>query len=294
MRHLTALILSLTACGSVVRAPGTEPEVDGGSADSDAPGAPAVDAPGTTARCDRTRPFGVPTRLDVFDPLRLPGPSLTLSGDELAAVVSEGGELRLGLRPDLASEFPTPTTELFANVNVGIALAAPTITADALHVYYLGEEGFLEHAGRPDLTAPFVPDGRILVGNQNVIPGAFQIAADGQTIYFIDLNDSLLHAATAVDPITFNARRVETTMPITTMALAPDERTLYYSGGVEVLVSTRTTLDRLFEPGVAQAEVTGGTRNVPLVVTADDCELYFASDRDQVDRTDVFRARRGL
>jgi hypothetical protein len=218
-----------------------------------------------------------------------------VSGDELFASVSEGGELRGGSRPDLESEFATPTADpLFASVNLGIALEAPSITGDALQIYYTGDEGFLEHAARPDPAQPFAPTGRVVVQNANLIPGGFQISSDGQTLYWIDLSDSKLRAATSVDPGRFNAARTISTMTVKSLALAPDELRLYYNAGAEILVSTRTTLQRLFEPGTAQAELSAGTRNTPLVITADDCELYFASDRDQANRTDIFRARRGL
>ncbi len=255
-----------------------------------------MDAATPSARCDPNQPFGTLTRLDVFNPLRQPSPRLTLSGDELTVVVTEQGELRSSRRPDRDADFPQPTNQPFANLNQGIALDLPSITSDALDVYLTGDEGFLSHASRPDLDSLFANGAFVKVNGRTQIPGGLQISSDRQTLFRIDLNDNKLHAATQVDSATFTADAVISTMTLAQPVISADGLRLYYVSGNQIFATTRTTLQRQFEPGTAVAEVNAdSTRAAPLAVTADDCELYFSSDRSgPAGKTDVWRARRGL
>ncbi|MEO8698941.1 MAG: hypothetical protein ABI867_02825 [Kofleriaceae bacterium] len=276
MRHLTILVLVFAAaCGTIV----SEPTGD----DDDVPGDddPGDDDPGTPDRCDRTRPFGQPFGLDTFNTNTSgQSPTLSLTQDELVAVVSENGQLLAARRSVITDEFPQPSGEVFAQINNGTTFFnAPAITADGLHAYFLAD-GLLFHAERSDLDSEFTALAQITIASSNAAPFGFTISADGQTVYAVDDSDGLLRSASASDAITFDTIRVDSAMAMVDPVLDPSQLRLYYTTGNDILVSTRASVDEPFMSGQPLTDInTTDFLEEPMFVSADDCSIVFKSDR---------------
>ena len=284
MRHLVASIPLLVACGSVVAPPrpgGEPPPPPGGQ-------------PPSTARCNPNTAFGTPTGRD-FATSSTGGatPALSLSGDELEAVIANSGQLLSARRPALTIDFDAVDPAPFADFNVDAFNEAASLTGDALHLYFLSPDGFVFHATRSDRDAAWRFGGQVFVDGAPLLPGRFAIASDGQTLYWVDANDGQLRSALGTDDVTFDGTVIASTEPVSTVVLDASETVLYHATGGDILVSTRASVDEAFGPGSPLAELNTGAFEAPLAVSLDDCVLYFQSDRPgHLGLGDVWKASR--
>lgn len=288
-RYLTASLLFLVACGSVVRpVPGDEPPPGD---DDELP--PDDDEPPPAGRCNPTGAFQAPTGRD-FATVSTGGATGTfsLTTNELLAVVTGGNGLLTARRDSLAEDFDAVDDSLFAEQNNGNFNEGPSLTGDGLHVYYLSE-GFVFHATRVDNDSPFTNTAQVFVDGVSLLPAGFQVAADGGTLYWVDPQDAMLRSAFFVDDVTFESTTVASTSTIARPVIDATELVLYHAAGGEILVSTRATADEPFGDGVPLTDLNSDAFEAPLAISSDNCVLYFQSDRPGHDGLgDVWKSTR--
>lgn len=283
MNYFTgALVAFSAACGSVTSSPpGTPP-----------PGGPDGGSPNNNGRCDTSADFATPTGRD-FATSSTGGatPSFALAGDELEAVLAQGGQLLGARRITLANDFDA-VAPLFAPVSR--TDDAVSLTGDALHLYFRGD-AVLFHSSRTSRDEPFGAPARVAIDGSALAVTEFAIASDGQTLYFVATGDpdGLLRAAAAIDADQFTTVSPVTSGAIERPVISADELVLYHGSGGDILISTRSTPDEMFGDPTPVAGVTSSAFEAPLAVSPDDCVLYFQSDRGgHIGLGDVWRATR--
>jgi len=184
----------------------------------------------------------------------------------------------------------------------------PTLTADGLFLYfdsYRPDRG-VQVATRGDASAAFGEASSATLGDvENFEP---YVVPSGSALYFttgweVD-GGRLLHAWRA--PLTDGKAgkpelvRFEGTDDIGQRApvVSPDEKTIYFTGmyppaqGPDIYMATRTSVDKPFGVPRPLEGLNSMSWDYPTFITADACELYFASRRPAVGGWDLYRARR--
>jgi hypothetical protein len=314
---LTALPLSVAACGGSVTSDPPDATVDAviGDAstlpDAEVPTPPdaGIDAEGSRPRCDVSQPFGTP--------VKLPGPvngdttedqSPWLSRDERRMYFSSnrdprGTLLHLAVRDDADATFGQPQLvdvpgTSFFNVN-------PTLSDDE-RTLWIESRGDLFATTREAIGDPFPAATRMAITSSET--GVL----DAQP--FVTLAGNALYFSSTRSPVTsgyglFRATRsgadfaiAANAQPIITGAqhvfLSDDERTIYYmvsNNGTKIVTATRTLVT---DPFGAATELTAlGTaerddENAPGWVSPDGCRLYMHSNRGTVSQRDIYVATR--
>jgi hypothetical protein len=278
---ISLLALSAVGCGSVSGDPD-------GATSSDGP-PPMPDGSGA-ARCNPALSFGAPTFVASLSS-SFEESALSLTRDELTAYVSRsnpGNTLLSATRASTSVAFPMPATDpaLAAVVNQAGTEYCPTPTADALVMYFHRQtpnDIGIYAATRASQASPFDAGNLVSVGGMGLLDALTPaISADGQTLYWLDFQQFLLHSAPRAGTATqFGLPRVTSTISMFNPVLSADGLTLYYSDGMEtdVLASTRASTSDVFGTGVPVANVNSPERDAPLFLSNDGCVLYLKSSR---------------
>jgi WD40-like Beta Propeller Repeat len=163
----------------------------------------------------------------------------------------------------------------------------PSSTADGLILYFHRQSGGtvgVFAAGRVDAQSTFTAGAAVTVDGTSLVNTILPtISADGQTLYFVDLTDTRVYAATrGASPTAFTGRRAASSVMIGSQPiLSADELTMYYAqvNGVDVLVSTRASKTQQFGTGIPLGDGSSPAADQPVALSHDGCVLYISSAR---------------
>jgi len=290
-------VVVFAACGSVE------------NKTSDARGPDDAGSDTANARCDPSKPFGTPTLVANIntsnDETRFSTTRDERTGFVGYVVQSSSSATLLSTQRDMiGGEFGVPTAATTSAINTTAGDEyGPSPVADGLIVYFHRQTSTdigIYAASRDTAGDNFSAGSAVNVdGSQLLSALTPTISADGQTLYWLDYQDFLLHAATrGSTPTIFTGNKIVSSIPIgSNVVLTADELTLYYSDGnsTDVLQTTRAAKSAMFDTGVPVANVNSPQSDSPAHLTYDGCVLYFVSTRPGgVGGPDIWEALRPL
>jgi Tol biopolymer transport system component len=292
-------LLVLAGCGDV-----KEKSVDAAVHDSSQQIDAAVDA--DTRACDPAKPFGQPVSIMELDTASADA-YIYLSSDELTAYVStQGGpspqgsyDLYVATRTSMTAMFGTLTP--MSTLNSAASQEAPALTADGLTIYYYDGStggGDIFTAARSSVTANFGSGAAVAVINaSNAYDHCPSISPDGLTLYFCSTRNNssnlydLFVTTRASTSSAFSAPTEITELNSTTFGeenevVSADGLTIYYgsdmtgtAGLLDIWRASRASKNAPFGAPTNLSAINSAVDEWPSYVSADDCRLYFSSDR---------------
>jgi WD40 repeat protein len=275
----------------------------------------AVPPDAAVARCDPSKPFGMPALIpDINSGVRDQGAELI---DDLTIIFGSdrppGTGLYLATRVMPTSAFGTPAP--LTAINATGQATGPALTADGLTLYYAltaQDAGDIYVTHRNSRADPFVPGTPVAGINSAVADLDPFISADGSTLYFdsAQATGTALHLYVAVRQASgsFGAPQALTAFNTQTVdghpVLSPDGLALYWSstrtdggakGGTDIWRATRTSTAGEFANAAPVAELNSAMNESPSWVSPDNCVVLLQSDRPGgLGLQDIYQAVRPL
>lgn len=297
---------------------GTTPDAGNASSSSgSASDAPVTDGtdPGTDAgvdarRCDPTKPFGDPQ--PPSDPLNgstSDEVSLSMTDDELIAVIERDGDILYTSRPSRDVAFPAPTGDNLSAVSTGQYEGSPSLTGDGKTLYFVRVptstgNPTLYVAHREDLKESFDPPVEVKIdgvgGATNAgIVGVVKVNRAGSRLHWTceDCDRTFIADRSGGAYDTFISQRNMASY-LVSPAFSGDELTIYFNantgdGGELVMrYATRTTQGAAFGVNIDMPPnlLTG---YLPVHVTPDECVFYMRTTKgSDAGKYDIWEARR--
>jgi hypothetical protein len=288
---------------SDVAAPAAEPTV----AD------PPVTTPmPTTARCDKTKPFGRPTLVDGINTASSDG-SARLSFDEKTLYLTRWNPTSKILEADRPStDAKWVEAPILAALTSKSIDGAATVTADELTMFLHsdrpGTAGSLDIwlSKRTAVTAEWGVPTRVAAVNGTARDSDPYVRPDGKMLVFTSTRgtrgDANLYAAYVDETQTASAPRALTELNTSAdednPVLAADGLAIYFArrgpGSQDIFVARRQTLTEKFGTPTRIDELATPTDERPTWISADECVLYFsmAGAPGGYATTDVYVAER--
>ena len=223
-----------------------------------------------------------------------------LSADELTAYFysdrAPGYRIYSATRASRTDPFSTPQVVDGITSGAGGVLKFPTLTADALTIFFESDPGSIFHvmvATRSTVAAQFSASAPVAGVNAGPNDSEPFVLPDGSALYFISNRSTsggttdLYRAARGTSGQFTTPTQVTTVnTPSTEYApvLTPDELVLYYGsdrpdapakGGLDIWMAKRTSADAAFEPPVNVQELNTAGHEVPDWISPDRCRIYF-------------------
>jgi hypothetical protein len=259
---------------------------------------PDADPDATAARCDPKQAFGAPEPLSGVN-TGANEKSFTMIDNELTAYIvrdNAGSFDVLTSKRQLATDdFPSPTPDSdLDRVLSGIGNEYDLWPARSSLLMYFGGQGKPYVAERSSTSMPFGDPAAVLIDGVHLTTmRSMQPSVDAQNLYWIDNGDAKLRvAANFFGSGSFRPASQVSTMELAAATVSADELTLIYvpSAVDDVYISTRQSKNQAFEPGALVPTLSGGTNELPLFLTRDQCVLYMA--KMGAGSTDVWIAHR--
>jgi hypothetical protein len=301
----------------------TNPRTDDAGAGADtssSSGDGAVTDTQAGPRCNPTSPFGAPTLVQA---LSTSGEEywMWLSPDEKTAYVSrspiaaDDPDIYVSVRPSREDPFPEAIKiSTLDALNTDEAQSQFSLTSGETALYLHRQPGGglpeLQVAARASKTEAFAAPVSVFVGGApatNLIQPF--ISRDGATLYFHNLTDHRIYAATRATSVTSFATPIDALGPTSVDSnLCPvvtsDGLRLYFAsfraanvGGIgnsDVWTATRAGGD-IFGTVENAGTINSEADDTPTAVTDDGCILYFVSKRaGGAGGSDIWSAKRGL
>jgi hypothetical protein len=273
---------------------------------------PMADAPGTSPRCDPTKPFGTPTPVEHVNST-LDEVSFTLTADETQAFVTryagmgstDAKTLLATRRSSNEAAFETPTASSTSTINAAGDVWGASSGSDGLTLYFYrfvnATSFFVFVASRASTDSKF-DAGTVVKVDGSDLSGSWGplISADGGTLYWGDESFSNVSSATrAASAGNFlHKRAVADLVGYQDLVLSADELTLYSNrlgngSDTEVIASSRADKTGTFANQADVGGVNAAGVDIPVALTNDGCVLYISSDRPGgVGGRDIWQARR--
>jgi WD40-like Beta Propeller Repeat len=296
--RIPALLTLVTACGFPRPSDVTSEVIDAAQSTPDAIDHPVdLDASGAQARCDPSKPFGMPRLVDNVNS-SLDEYSFSFTPNEQTAFVGRTavqGPSTIAIlatrRASTTVAFDVPNAGTTSAINGGdgdVPDGSPSF--DGLILYFARlkpSDVEIFAATRSDGSASFDAGTHVTVDGADLIDALSPtITPDGQTLYwrgFLGNDYGKVFSATRNNgPTTFvNKRAVSTISTGFVPVLSADELTMFYTDGnaTDVLASTRTSKGDMFGTGVPVANVNSTANDIPVALTNDGCVLYIRSQR---------------
>jgi hypothetical protein len=270
--------------------------------------------------CDPTQPFGTPTPLADFN-TSSDDDGVYLSDDLLTAYLSSdraggsgGYDLWVATRGAVGDHFSTPTP--LGTVDTPDDERQPVTSHDGLRLYFMTNHGTsgtydIAAAVRDGLSATFASPAPVPGLNGTGNDTGPWISLDGTSITFAsdrpgglggnDIYVADLGAAGASGVVDYTD--VNSTVDDAAPVLSRDGLTLYFSskragagalGNDDIWVARRAVVTDGFAAPTNVGELNSAAADGPRWLSADDCALYFTSDRaGGLGGYDLYQATRG-
>ncbi|HEY4057726.1 MAG TPA: hypothetical protein VGM39_14025 [Kofleriaceae bacterium] len=299
MKRFFGGLVLLAACGSV---PDNTHPPDAPHEDAAPPmDGPDIDAAPPPPRCDPSKPFGTPTKVDALDIANANDMHVALSQDELTLVFASdraGGQglfdIYTSTRGSQAAPWSAPTP---LTLNTPGDETRPTLSADQLSLFATyrptpNSSYLVERATRGSTSEAFGPLSSVNI--VNAVAGNYDpfVTPDLSAIYFTSNRNSGTNGED-IYVATGNASGFSTPTPVvgtsldtvddeTNPVVTPDQLNLYFRsdrGGanqLDVWYASRASMATGFGTPVNLSAVNTTASETPAWISADNCVLYFA------------------